>query len=272
MRQPALDADFSWRWISKSWRIFATGLAFATAGVFLLTFALLVIPVIRLCSGTREQGEFHAQYVLHSAIRAHLGFFSLLGVLRIRFEGAEKLRKPGILVVANHPTMIDALILTSLMPRADCVVKARHFDSFWLRGTSRGVGYIPMRNGPQLVEECVERLRAGRSLIIFPEGTRSPRDELGQFTRGAAHIAWRAGCDVVPVTIRCVPATLYRGLAWWAVPDRRFTVTLTIDDPLSINDIVSQPISRPRAARAITAALRDHFERRLSLVRDQPAA
>ena len=104
----------------------------------------------------------------------------------------------------------------------------------WLASAIKGAGYIPGRNGPQLVESCVERLRRGRSQLIFPEGTRSPKDGLGALGRGAAHIALRSGCDLVPVTIECQPATLYRGLAWWDVPERRFIVTLNVDAPLSI--------------------------------------
>ena len=257
------------RWISRGWRVIATGIGFALAGISCITLVATVFPLLRWTSQSRERAEVRTQYTLHLACRLFMGLLTVVGILRIRCYGAEKLRVPGALVISNHPTLIDALILMSVMPQAYCVVKANYFDSFWLNGICLGAGYIPNRSGPQVVEECVDHLRAGRSLMIFPEGTRSPKDGLGPFSRGAAHIAWRAQLDPVPVTIQCSPATLYGGQAWWNVPDRRFGVTITVGDPMPLGEIVSQPTSQPRAARAVNAALRDHFERRLAIVRDQ---
>lgn len=254
--------------ISRGWRVIATAIGFGIAGPISLFLALIVFPLLRIAPGSREQSEIRAQYALHLAFRSFLALLARLGVLRVRCNGVEALQKPGILVVANHPTLIDALIVMSFMAQADCVVKPDHYDNFWLSSAVKGAGYIPGRNGPQMVESCVERLRSGRSLLIFPEGTRSPKGELGILGRGAAHIALHAGCDLIPVTIDCQPATLYHGLAWWNVPERRFTVTLTVGAPLSIESAVPEPTNRPRAARAITVALRDHFERRLSLDRN----
>lgn len=255
--------------ISRAWRVIATTIGFGIAGPISLFLALVVFPLLRIAPGSREQSEIRAQYALHLAFRTFLAVVARLGVLRVRCNGVEALRKPGILVVANHPTLIDALIVMSYMAQADCVVKPGHYDNVWLSTTVKGAGYIPGRNGPQMVESCVEKLRSGRSVLIFPEGTRSPKGELGVLGRGAAHVALHADCELIPVTIDCQPATLYHGLAWWDVPERRFTVTLNVGAPLSIESTVPLPTNRPRAARAITAALRDHFERRLSLVRDQ---
>lgn len=257
---------------SRAWRVVATAIGFGVAGVSSLVLAAVVFPLVRLLPGSREDAQIRNQYALHVAVRMYLRLIVALGVMRVHARGVEVLREPGLLVVANHPTLIDALILMSLMPQADCVVKAGHYDNFWLSGTIRAAGYIPNRNGPQLVEDCAERLQCGRSVLIFPEGTRSPRGELGAFARGAAHIALRSGRAPTPVTIECEPATLYHGLAWYDVPERRFNITLTVGPALSIDEALSQPTSRARAARRITASLRDHFERRLDLVRDQSAA
>ena len=103
-------------------------------------------------------------------------------------------------------------------------------------------------------------------MIIFPEGTRSPKDELGSFARGAAHIALRAGCDPILVTLDCDPATLYKGQAWWDVPERVPVLTLTVGDALPVKEVVGSEMSRGRAARALTNHLREHFERQLTRV------
>ena len=79
-------------------------------------------------------------------------------------------------------------------------------------------------------------------------------------------MAMKAGCNPLPVTIQCEPATLYRGKAWWDVPERKFTLALTVDEPLVVKDILQQPMPTPRAARVLTSALENHFERRLNIV------
>jgi 1-acyl-sn-glycerol-3-phosphate acyltransferase len=186
--------------------------------------------------------------------------------LRIRCRGSERLQAPGTLVVANHPTLIDALVLMSLMPQADCVVKESYYANPILRGTVRGAGYMNNRAGPKLIDQCADRLRRGRSVIIFPEGTRSPIHGIGPFARGAAHVALRTGCDPVPVTIQCDPATLCREQAWWEVPDRRFDLTLSVGEPLPIRECVDEKSNRAQAARAVTHKLHEHFKRRLAVV------
>ena len=68
--------------------------------------------------------------------------------------------------------------------------------------------------GAHAVRHAVERLRAGHSVVVYPEGTRTPAEGLRPFQRGAAHIALRAGCDVVPVCITVTPRALMQGQGW----------------------------------------------------------
>jgi len=245
---------------SRAWRIVRTAFGYLALGATCLWLTLL-LPLLARFPGEPGRAELRAQRVVHAHVRGWLRLLSWLRILRIRCSGAEQLHKPGTLVVANHPTLLDALALMSLMPHADCVVKPRYFDSFFLGGPARAAGYIPSRTGPQVVETCVERLVRGHSLIIFPEGTRSPLAGLAPFQRGAAHIALRAGRDPLPVRITSSPPTLYHGQAWWDVPERRFDLDLVVGEPLSLKDAAVAHPGRGRAARALTQAMREHLER-----------
>jgi 1-acyl-sn-glycerol-3-phosphate acyltransferase len=251
------------RLVSRGWRISATGFACAEAGLLSL-LAAAIVPVLRVLPGDQERAELRAQRVIHWLTRFYLSGLDLLGAFRVRCSDRENLQRPGILVVANHPTLLDAWALMSKMPQADCIVKERYYEDFFLGGSARGAGFISNLDGPALIDECVNRLRRGRSLIFFPEGTRSPENELGPFARGAAHIALRSGCDPIPVTLRCDPATLYHGRAWWDVPDSTPILTLTVGDPLVVKDVVDTEMSRGRAARALTTRFRETFERELA--------
>ncbi len=248
------------------------GFAIGLFGLASLVLACVCFPLLRLVPGDEEKLERRNQFVLHLYFRFFIGLLVRLGIMELDVVGGERLAEPGVLVVANHPTLIDALILMAYMPQADCVVKADHYDNVWLAATIKGAGYIPNRNGSQVVEECVRRLERGRSVLIFPEGTRSPKDQLGDFSRGAAHIALRAGCSPLPVTITCRPATLYRGLPWWKVPDRRFRVTVSVAPRIAVDPALAESMPRPRAARLVNSELRGHFERQLLLAHDQHAS
>jgi len=250
------------RRLARGWRVVATGLAFAAVGIVSSLLAITSVPLLVLVQRSPEQRQLSFQRLVHHSCRAYLRALELLGLARIRYSGAELLREPGTLVVANHPTLLDALLLMSLMPNVDCVVKERYYDHPFLGAAARAAGYIPSRDGPGLVAACVERLVRGRSLMIFPEGTRSPVNELGPFQRGAAHIALRAGRDPVPVAITCEPPTLYRGQSWWDVPDRRFDLVLRVGEPLPVKEAVGEQQSYGRSARALTAMMRGYLENR----------
>lgn len=250
------------RRLARAWRVFATGLAFAAAGSMASLLAITSVPVLMLVQRSPEQRQLRFQRLVHHACRTFLRALELLGLARIRCIGAERLREPGTLVVANHPTQLDALLLMSLMPNVDCVIKESYYHHPFLGGAARAAGYIPSRDGPGLVAACVERLVRGRSLMIFPEGTRSPAKGLGPFQRGAAHIALRAGRDPVPVAITCEPPTLYPGQSWWDVPDRRFDLVLRVGEPLPVKEAVGEQQSYGRGARALTAMMRGYLESR----------
>jgi 1-acyl-sn-glycerol-3-phosphate acyltransferase len=57
-------------------------------------------------------------------------------------------------------------------------------------------------------------------VLIFPEGTRSPPRGLRRFKAGAFEICLRAGVPLVPILISCDPPTLFKGLAWYALPKK----------------------------------------------------
>jgi len=252
--------------LGRTWRIVWTGCAFLYFALVCFLLAIVTVPGRALRGGTRSEGEVWSQGWTQ---RGTHSFFQLLRATRVaelECDDLERLRRPGQLLVANHPTLIDAICLMSLMPQVDCVIKASHARNAVLAGIVHTAGYIPNDDGRSVVERSVELLGENRSIVVFPEGTRSEPGELNPFGRGAAHIALRSGLDPVPVTIRCEPATLYRGLAWWEVPERKFRITLEVGEPISLAKLMPEPLPTPRAARVITAALTEHFERQLNLV------
>jgi 1-acyl-sn-glycerol-3-phosphate acyltransferase len=245
------------------WRAARTGIAFATFGVGALILAGLVFPLLGAGAEGRRR-ELRAQRVVHLSFRVFVAISRALGLFRVTWRGRERLDVPGgHVIVANHPTLLDVVLLIARLPQADCVVKKAAWRNPYLRGVVRAAGYIANDAGPELSAACVERLRAGGRLLLFPEGTRSPRAALGGFYRGAARVALASGCDIIPVVIRCDPPTLSKGEPWFRVPSRAFHITLDVQAPVS-PAAYARRHAAGLAARRLTDDLHQLFERRLS--------
>jgi 1-acyl-sn-glycerol-3-phosphate acyltransferase len=145
-------------------------------------------------------------------------------------------------------------------------VNAPRSDNFFLRGLIRAAGYVRNDAGASIVRECAERLSRGRSLVVFPEGTRSPAGDLGPFQRGVARIAMEAGCDLLPVAITCEPPTLRKGQKWYDLPERPFHATVRVLEPVSSDPARSSGESVSVAARRLTAELRESLSKGLFIV------
>jgi 1-acyl-sn-glycerol-3-phosphate acyltransferase len=250
--------------IVRAWHFAASAIAFGLFGLGGVLMPLLVFPLLRALPGSREQGQLRCQLAVHHGFRIYLAIIEAIGVVRMRVDGAEALRLPGQLVVVNHPTLLDAVFLISLMPQADCVAKRDTWSNPFMRGVVTATGYLSNDLGIELVERCAERLRAGRSVLLFPEGTRSPKGGLGPFQRGAAHVALRAGKPLRTVVLTCAPPALMRGRRWWQMPTERLAIGVDARATLDPAAMLEPGLSRGVAARRVSAALRDFYTKTLA--------
>ncbi|QNM95953.1 lysophospholipid acyltransferase family protein [Chitinimonas koreensis] len=246
--------------LDRGWRVIATAIAFSTFGLGGLLLRLVYFPLLQLAVRDRERLARLARLTIHYAFAAFIELMRVLGILRYRIEGIDKLQRPGLLILANHPTLIDVVFLISLVRDADCVVRGGLARNPFTRGPVRAANYICNDSGAGLVEDCIASLCAGHNLVIFPEGTRTPVGGPMRLQRGAANIAVRGGRDVTPVTIRCEPLSLTKGLPWWKVPPRRMQFTLVVRDDIAVQPFLERAGHEPAlAARQLTEHLHDYF-------------
>jgi 1-acyl-sn-glycerol-3-phosphate acyltransferase len=250
--------------ILRIWHATASAIAFALFGLGGVLLPLAVFPLLRVLPGSREERELRCQRAVQRGFRIYLALIDAIGVVRMRVAGAEELRRPGQLVVVNHPTLLDAVFLISLMPQADCVAKQATWRNPFMRGVVTATGYLSNELGVELVDACAARLRAGRSVLLFPEGTRSPKGGLGPFQRGAAHVALRAGQPLRTVVLTCSPPALMRERRWWQMPTERLAISVDARATLDPAACVEPGMSRWVAARRVSAALREFYEKALA--------
>ena len=252
--------------IARPWRALRTGLAFASFGGLALWLRVSSIPWIRWTCPDENERQLRVQGVVNQTYARFMRLMSGLGLMRYRAFGLERLREPGVLVVANHPTLIDVVAVLGEMPSADCITKLGNAQNPFMGGVIAAAGYIINTGGQSIVDTCAARLAQGRSLVVFAEGTRSPKGGLGPFHRGAAYIAMASGRPLLPVVATCDPPTLMRGQPWYDVPDRPFEYTLRVGEPIDVRpyqEAIARGEPRGRVARRLTAELREYFAKAL---------
>lgn len=256
MCEAALDA------VARAWRLFATALSFALFGVGGLLMWMLVFPLLNALVWRRARRVALARALIRRTFRAYVDVMRALGVLRYDIRGLDKLERGGLLILANHPTLIDTVFLMAFVKDADCIVKAGLWANPFTRGAVKAAGYITNGDGGALVRDCIATLERGNNLIVFPEGTRTPADAVIHLKRGAANIAVRGLRDITPVLIRCEPRTLGKGDKWWDIPPRRAQFQIDVHDDLAIGRFTRGGASEVIAARRLTDFLQDYFTRK----------
>jgi putative phosphoserine phosphatase/1-acylglycerol-3-phosphate O-acyltransferase len=121
------------------------------------------------------------------------------------------------LFLFNHQSTVDGYVLLTLLRRGFTGIAKKEVAKMPLLGQIlRALDFAFIDRGntgssKEAMQPAVDRLRHGMSVVIAPEGTRSLTPRLGQFKKGAFHIAMQAGAPIVPVVIRNTYEVMPRG-------------------------------------------------------------
>jgi len=252
-----------------AWRVGATGFSFASFGLGGIAIGSLIAPLVRLSAQDPDVRQQRAQAVIKHSFKGFTEMMVKLGIMTYEVEGLEKLQQSRQeLVIANHPTLIDVVVLIGLMEQANCVVKQALWSNPFTKGPVQSAGYILNAGSEQFIQDCVQRLQQDRaaSLLIFPEGTRTAKGgQLNDFQRGAANIALRAGVPIRPVLIRCTPSTLTKNEKWHHIPAQPFHIQVKVLDALRVEDVLDDITVNPKNVRHLNQQLQRFFNQELSL-------
>ncbi len=132
------------------------------------------------------------------------GIFKI--IFRLSFEGVENIpKKGGYVYASNHRSNADPILIT-LKIKKHCAYMAKEelFKNPFFSLLIRAFGAFPVVRGKgdmTVINDSVERLKKGKNLVIFPEGTRSKDGKVGRGKTGVALIAAKSNVDVIPVGI-----------------------------------------------------------------------
>ena len=186
-------------------------------GGLLLSLAALVAEFVPATART----ERFFQRLIHLNCAAFVWWTAFARLFQVRYHGLDRLpRAPrGLVIVANHPGLTDITSLLARVPETLCIFKPAIRRNPVLGAAARRAGYLANDGGHEVIRQAAEKIAAGRVVIVFPEGTRTPPSTpLLPFKAGFVLMARRADAPIQLVRLACSRPVLGKGRAWWKFP------------------------------------------------------
>jgi len=198
----------------------------------------------------RRPGTWVGQQIMMRGFRFYLNCLRALGAVRVDLSAIDGLDKDrGLVIVANHPSIVDVMLITSRLPRIVGIMKAELDRNFFLSGAARLARYIRNDSTRLLIKRAVDQINQGSQLLVFPEGTRTLKYPVNGFKAGFALIARQAGVDVQTVFIESDSRFLTKGWPLFKRPRFPLTYRLRLGRRFTVGD----------DTKAFTAELEDYF-------------
>ena len=235
-------------------RSILSGAFFLAFGVGGLVFsAFLMMPVPKAFARRVQRVLFRLFVWLAKATR--------LFVVDVTPEDLERFRSfRGSVIVANHISLIDVVILISLLGDTVCITKKAVGRNPFMLMIARKILVVNDGVPEDVMRHAGRYLNEGVNVLVFPEGTRVPADaSTHSFHRGAAHIAIAANAPVETVFISCDPPVLGKHQHWWDVGGRMVRYSLSYKGRMAAGE---QPphgayAALRRAAQNLTCRLQE---------------
>jgi len=203
----------------------------------------------------RPDARRDALYIAHRHVVGYLATLDFLGLVEFRFEGTP--HEQPCIMVANHPSLLDFIVLLQNLPNAVCLYKTQSLDNPVLSSFIQVGGYIEGMDGTasaskRIISSCCERLAEGHHVVFFPEGTRSESaTTVRKFRTTAFHAAVKCPAPVQPVVIFCQPLILGKDQSWTDVAGHRNIMTVRYLPVIHVEDLPETAQTASGLARAV---------------------
>ena len=176
-------------------------LCFCIFGLGGLLIGSAIFPIILLFYKSEQQRKIFTNSI-HISWRFFVWLLCFLRLIKINCPESKRLKSlRGTIVIANHPSLIDVVILVSKIPNSVCVVKESLFRNPFVRGVI-GKTYIANTMKPdEFIKNGSDVLSKGYNIVIFPEGTRTVPGKIIRLHRGFAYLGLATGADILPIKI-----------------------------------------------------------------------
>jgi 1-acyl-sn-glycerol-3-phosphate acyltransferase len=213
-------------------------LYYAYFGVFML--AVTTYGAVRTSLLRRKSQEAADEFVYTTA-RKMCRHFMKISDTKAAVKGLENIPEGPCVFVSNHQAIFDVFLMFSYIDKrfgfiAKKEIEGYPFIGFWIKAIhSVFMDRSSLKEGMKSINEGVERIRQGYSLVIFPEGTRSLKSEMAPFHKGSMKLAVKAGAPIVPLTLDGTYRVLETGNQV-----RGHVLKLTVHKPVIVSELPEQ--------------------------------
>ena len=247
--------------LRKSWQLLTAAISYCLFGIGAVIVGVL-FRILELIPGiARQRKQRWIRSVIHCGCLTFIRLLKFFGLIQYQFKlSFNRPHNNGRVVVANHPSLIDVVLLFAAHKNVTCIVKGSLWKNIFTGAVVRLAGFIP-NDSERALTLAVEKLNRGEDVLIFPEGTRRDNDEPIRFKRGAANIAVNAGVDILPILIKCYPSALKKDDKWYNIPDGGPTFTLVSGELIRLDACIDGNAPRTLQYRQLTRFLESYYER-----------
>jgi len=221
-------------------------------GAMLLAGNIAALPLLLLPRRIREP---LVQYGISFICRTFFAGMSACGAARLDLTALDALNgRRRLLLVPNHPSMIDVFLILSRIPRTVCLMKASITSNLFLGVGAHLAGYISNRRPEKMFRAAIDAVRAGNMLLVFPEGTRTTRQPVNPIQNSVALIAQRSQAPLQTILLTTNSAYLSKGWKIWKPPEF----------PLIYRAVLGRQIEADGPLAETSACLQQYFEQSLA--------
>lgn len=228
--------------MAKLCRIIRSGCLYLIFGLYMLYSLLLAVKLFFIF---KIKGQEAADRYAVKKGHGWGKFVIKLAGLNINVIGKENLPQDTFLIVSNHQSFLDIPVLLGIINRPLGFVAKKEVEkvpilSFWMtRLHCVFMDRENIREAIKSINEGIENLKKGYSMVIFPEGTRSKGKDIKEFKKGSLKLGTKANVPIVPVTIE-------GSYKVWEEDHgllKRANITIQISEPIYINNLSREELN-----------------------------
>ena len=201
---------------------------------------LIFIPIIALRLHRYKKVQYFSRDLVRYAWALFLWIMRVTNRVNYHFKEStnktksNKMPLSSQIIIANHPSLLDVVLLIANIARINCVVKASLSKNIFLFGAIKASGYILNTANEELLQKSIDALKSGESLLIFPEGTRT-KDKIS-FHKAASYIAIHGAKSLSAIFIKMHPKSLQKDSKWYNTPIQTLRYEISLESQITLND------------------------------------
>lgn len=247
----------------RLWAVSVMAVSFSLFAFGALSLTYVIIPLIVIFS-SKEKRTSHVQASISLTFSLFIKILHFSGCMRFSFIGFDQLKdEKGTLFLANHPTLIDYVVITSQLRACDNIVKESLWQNFFIKKVIQQAGYIPNIQTEKTLEQIKSAFKKGHNLLVFPEGTRTTHGKEISLKRGSAQIAIRLNAPIRLIHIKCNPPILTKEIKWYHKITQPVIFSVTVGEKIHSDHYLKQHQYPSLAARKLTKDIEKKLQKRI---------